>query len=826
MTNTENSTNEAKPEDTENTAKHIQPTYIEQEMQKSYLSYAMSVIVGRALPDVKDGLKPVHRRILFAMHEMGMFHNKPYKKSARIVGEVLGKYHPHGDTAVYDAMVRMAQDFSMRYPLIDGQGNFGSIDGDSAAAMRYTEARLSKLAEEMLEDIKKETVEFIPNFDASLQEPKVLPAKVPNLLLNGSSGIAVGMATNIPPHNMNELCDGIIEVIDNPEISINELMKIIPGPDFPTGGTVTNISGIKKAYSTGRGVIRVKAVAYVEDYKNRERIIIREIPYNVNKALLIEEIAELVRNKKIDGIKDIRDESDREGIRIVIEVKKDANAEIILNQLYKHTRMQISFGINMLALVENEPKTLSLKEIIEEFISHRISIVTKRTQFDLKKAEEKAHILEGLIIALNDIDNVIKTIKESKDIPTAQQRLMQNYELTEVQSKAILEMRLSKLASLEQERIRQDYDETMELIKKLKEILADKQKILDIIKEELKYLKEKYGDKRRTKITEIDEDDIEIEDLIEKEDMVVTISHKGYIKRTSLKEYREQQRGGKGILASGTKDEDFLEHLFIANTHSYLLVFTNKGRVHWIKVYQVPEGSRQSKGKAIVNLIELQPEEKVETVIPVKEFEEEQYLIMITKKGIIKKTTLAAFSRPRKGGIIALKIDEGDELVSVRLTHGNSQILIATAKGMAIRFKENDVRSIGRNARGVIGVRLRKGDYVVGAVVADDTKTLLTVTENGYGKRTVIKEYRLIKRGGVGVKNIITDERNGNVVSVQSVTEEDSVMLISKNGIIIRVPCKGISLIGRNTKGVRIMKLKDGDKVVACAKVVRDYDKD
>ncbi len=826
MTNTENSTNEAKPEDTENTAKHIKPTYIEQEMQKSYLSYAMSVIVGRALPDVRDGLKPVHRRILFAMHEMGMFHNKPYKKSARIVGEVLGKYHPHGDTAVYDAMVRMAQDFSMRYPLIDGQGNFGSIDGDSAAAMRYTEARLSKLAEEMLEDIKKETVEFIPNFDASLQEPKVLPAKVPNLLLNGSSGIAVGMATNIPPHNMNELCDGIIEVIDNPEISINELMKIIPGPDFPTGGTVTNISGIKKAYSTGRGVIRVKAVADVEDYKNRERIIVREIPYNVNKALLIEEIADLVRNKKIDGIKDIRDESDREGIRIVIEVKKDANAEIILNQLYKHTRMQISFGINMLALVENEPKTLSLKEIIEEFISHRISIVTKRTQFDLKKAEEKAHILEGLIIALNDIDNVIKTIKESKDIPTAQQRLMQNYELTEVQSKAILEMRLSKLASLEQERIRQDYDETMELIKKLKEILADKQKILDIIKEELKYLKEKYGDKRRTKITEIDEDDIEIEDLIEKEDMVVTISHKGYIKRTSLKEYREQQRGGKGILASGTKDEDFLEHLFIANTHSYLLVFTNKGRVHWIKVYQVPEGSRQSKGKAIVNLIELQPEEKVETVIPVKKFEEEQYLIMITKKGIIKKTTLAAFSRPRKGGIIALKIDEGDELVSVRLTHGKSQILIATAKGMAIRFKEKDVRSIGRNARGVIGIRLRREDYVVGAVVADDTKTLLTVTENGYGKRTVIKEYRLIKRGGVGVKNIITDERNGNVVSVQSVTEEDSVMLISKKGIIIRVPCKGISLIGRNTKGVRIMKLKDGDKVVACAKVIRDYNKD
>ena len=798
----------------------VVPKVIEKEMQESYLDYAMSVIVGRALPNVRDGLKPVHRRVLFAMHKMGMFHNKPYRKSARIVGDVLGKYHPHGDSAVYDTLVRMAQDFSLRYPLIQGQGNFGSIDGDRAAAMRYTEARLAKISSEMLQDIDKETVEFVPNFDTSLEEPSVLPSKLPNLLINGSSGIAVGMATNIPPHNLKEIANAIIEQIDNPEIELSELIEFVKGPDFPTGARIIGSQGIVSAYRTGKGHITLRADTEIEEGKKKNVIIVKEIPYQVNKSLLIEQIADNVRTKRISGISDLRDESDRDGMRIVIELKKEANSEVVLNQLYKHTRMQTTFGVNMLALVDNQPRVLNLKQLIQHYIDHRIIIVTKRTEFDLKKAEQRAHILEGLLVALNNIDKIVALLKKSKSAEQATADLISGYKLTEIQAKAILDMRLQRLTALEQQKIKDEHKELLEIIKKLKAILASDIMILNIIKDELKELKETYGDDRRTVIEEGELDDIEIEDLIKEEDMVVTVTNSGYIKRISPTFYKSQNRGGKGIIAAKTKDEDFVEHIFIANTHSYILFFSDKGKVYWLKVHRIPETSRSAKGKPIVNLLELEKDENITAMIPVMEFDDEHYLIAATKNGIVKKTNLKAYSRPRKGGIIAINLDSDDVLVDVLLTDGTKNLIIATKKGMAIRFKEKDARPIGRTSRGVRGITLRKGDEVIGIVISEDNKTLLTVTENGYGKRSKVEDYRLIKRGGKGVINIICSERNGDVVEIKSVEAEDEVMLISKSGILIRAPVSSISVIGRNTQGVRLMRLNFGDKVISAAKII------
>ncbi len=1077
--------------------RRIIPRVIEEEMKRAYLDYAMSVIVGRALPDVRDGLKPVHRRILFAMNEMGMLHNKPHKKSARIVGDVIAKYHPHGDAAVYDALVRMAQNFSMRYPLIDGQGNFGcftkdtkvaladgrslsfgelidehkkgkknytytinkkgdvevaeiisprltkknqeimkvildnneevkctlnhkfmlrdgsykeakdlkpedslmplysrlsteedkykpslqgyplvhqpktsiwipchnladswnlknsvykksagrirhhvdfnklnnspdnvrrikwkdhwnlhaehaseqhkdenyrkkiargrvsynsrkgagisrfntgldrffnnnidrlydelgiqivklnhtvkdtlflnekqdvydltinethnfalasgifvhnSVDGDPPAAYRYTEARLKKIAEEMLQDIDKETVKFVPNFDESLKEPTVLSAKIPNLLVNGSTGIAVGMATNIPPHNINEVCDAASRVIDNPNITVEELMNIVKGPDFPTAAIIPGRKKIIGAYKTGRGLIQIKSKAFIE----KDKIVVTEIPYMVNKAMLVEQIADLVKNKTIKGINDLRDESDRKGMRIVIELSKDANADIILNQLFKHSRMQVTFGINMLALVDNEPKTLNIKSLLQHFIEHRRFVVRKRTEFDLKKAEARKHILEGLIIALGDIDNVVQKIKKSRDIAEAQSVLTADYSLSEVQAKAILEMRLQKLASLEQEKIKNEHSGLLKSIEELKTVLAEERKILGIIKDELIELKNVYGDARKTEILEEEEEELDVEDLIPRENVVVTVTHEGYIKRQPVATYRQQRRGGKGIIGTTKREEDFVEDMFIANTHNYMLFFTSHGQLHWLKVYGLPEAGRQAKGKPIVNLLKLREEEKMTACIPVKGFLDGKYLFMATKNGIVKKTELMAFSNPRHGGIRALHLDKGDELVGVKLTDGTKQIMLATRFGMANKFNESNIRAMGRTARGIRGIRLRKGDRVTGMVIAVDKNSLLTVTENGYGKRTQVSEYRLIKRGGIGVKNIICSERNGSVVAVRSVTDEDELMLISKNGIVIRCPARDIRIIGRNTQGVKIMSLGEGDRVVACEKVVKE----
>lgn len=820
---------EKKREDTEekqeNKGERILTQEIEKEMKSSYLDYSMSVIVGRALPDCRDGLKPVHRRILYAMHQMGMFFNKPYKKSARIVGEVLGKYHPHGDSAVYDAMVRMVQEFSMRHPLVNGQGNFGSIDGDSAAAMRYTEARLQKISGEMLQDIEKDTVPFIDNFDGSLQEPEVLPAKLPNLLINGSSGIAVGMATNIPPHNLEEVGNAIIQTIDNPDISTKGLMEHVNGPDFPTGGIICGTNGIRCAYESGRGRVLVRAKADVIDKGKKQAIIVKEIPYMVNKAMLIEEIAHLVHEKKVSGITDLRDESDREGMRIVIELKQGANPEIILNQLFKHSRMQTTFGVIMLSLVDQKPVVMGLKGIIQEFISHRQIVVRKRTEFDLKKAEARAHILEGLIIALDDIDKVIAKIKASKDIEQAKNVLMKDYELSEEQSKAILEMRLQKLASLEQQKIKDEHNELLKIIEKLKGILASEKEIFKIIKNETRELIKTYSNERRTEINPDFEEDIDMEDLIKPEDMVITITQAGYVKRLSIDTYKEQRRGGKGIIAAGKRDEDYVRDLFVANTHDYILFFTNHGKVKWLKVYMIPEAGRLSKGTPIVNLVQLNPEERVNAFVRVKDFKS-KYIIMCTKKGKIKKTPVKLFSRPRKGGIQAIALRKGDELINTLLTDGKQQIIIATKHGNAAKFKESDVRSMGRSAVGVRGISLRKGDEVVGMVNAEDDLTLLTVTENGYGKRTKISEYRLTKRGGLGVRNIITNQRNGNVVSVKSVKEKISVLFISKNGIAIRTPVKQISVIGRNTQGVKLMNLGKGDEVVASARIVNGETKE
>ncbi len=791
---------------------------LEEEMKKSYIDYAMSVIVGRALPDIRDGLKPVHRRILYAMKDLGLENNKPHKKCARIVGEVLGKYHPHGDTAVYDALVRMVQDFSLRYPLVDGQGNFGSIDGDSAAAMRYTEARMAAISREMLADIDKETVKFAPNFDESLEEPTLLPAVLPNLLINGASGIAVGMATNIPPHNLKEVIEAIMFLIDNPEAKAKDLMKKVSGPDFPTGGIICGREGIKKAYTTGRSPIRVRAKANIEEQKSgKESIIISEIPYQVNKTNIIESIVRLVQQKKVEGISDIRDESDRVGMRLVIELRRDANAQVVLNNLYKHTQLESTFGIILLALVDNRPRVLTLKQMLQYHIEHRQEIVTRRTRFDLRKAEERAHILEGLKICLANLDRVIKTIRQSKNVVIAKEALMKNFALSEVQTQAILEMQLQRLTALEREKIENEYLDLMKKINSLKAILADPEKILGIIKEELEALKEKYGDSRRTQIL-AQVEDFEIEDFIAEEDVVITISHAGYIKRLPVSAYRKQRRGGKGVAGVGVREEDFVEQLFIASTHDYLLIFTDKGAVHWLKVHEIPQAGRLAKGKAVVNLLRLSPGEKITALIQVKSFEEGMFLMMATKQGQIKKTDLMAYSHPRKGGISAINLKKGDALIGCKLTDGNQEIFMATREGKAIRFSEQDVRSIGRTASGVRGISLAKKDAVIAMDIVKKDTTLLTVAENGYGKRTNAEAYRLQSRGGKGIINIKTSTRNGLVIGVTTVLDEDELILITSSGMIVRCQIKDIRPTGRSTQGVRLLRTKGTDKVVAVAK--------
>ncbi|MCX7926892.1 MAG: DNA gyrase subunit A [Candidatus Omnitrophica bacterium] len=798
----------------------IIPVSIESEVKDSYLNYAMSVIVGRALPDVRDGLKPVHRRILYAMRELGLEHNKPFKKSARIVGETLGKYHPHGDTAVYDTLVRMAQDFSLRYPLVDGQGNFGSIDGDTAAAMRYTEARLAPIADEMLQDIDKDTVPFGPNFDASLTEPLLLPAALPNLLVNGASGIAVGMATNIPPHNLNEVADAIIYVLDNPDVEPKDLMRYIKGPDFPTGGVICGKEGIKEAYATGKGKIVVRAKANIEHQKSgKDLIVITEIPYQVQKAALIESIAALVEEKKIEGISDIRDESDKEGLRIVIELKRDVEPQIILNQLYKHTQLETTFGVIMLALVDNRPRILNLRQMIDCYISHRKVIIRRRTQFELDKALKRAHILEGLKIALKFIDRIIKVIKSSKSIPVAKENLMKEFELSQIQASAILEMQLQRLTALERDKIEAEYLELLKKIELCRSILASEKKIEGIIKEELTDIKKKYGDPRRTEIIgQVEE--LEIEDLIADEDVVVTISHNGYIKRLPVSAYRKQKRGGVGVTGAEVKEEDFIEHLFVASTKDYLLVFTDQGKVYWLKVYEIPQASRQSKGKAIVNLLELKQGEKVSSTIPVRQFSSDKFLVMVTKNGTVKKTCLDAYSNPRKGGIIGITLDDKDELISVELTDGKQELLIGTKNGKAIRFPESQVRDMGRAAKGVRGITLDKKDEVISMVLVQKDATILTVTELGFAKRTPAKEYRLTRRGGKGIINIKVTNKNGPAVNLKTVSDKDELMVITQNGMFLRCSVKDIRTTGRAAQGVRLIKLQDNDRVACVAPVI------
>ncbi|MFH1395624.1 MAG: DNA gyrase subunit A [Candidatus Omnitrophota bacterium] len=798
----------------------IIPIHIEDEMKNSYITYAMSVIAGRALPDVRDGLKPVHRRILYAMKDMGIVFNKPYKKCARIVGEVLGKYHPHGDSAVYDALVRMVQDFSLRYPLINGQGNFGSIDGDSAAAMRYTEARTHQITEWMLKDIEKETVEWKPNFDGSLKEPEILPTVLPNLLLNGSNGIAVGMATNIPPHNLSEIADAIIYIIEKPECSINELIKIVKGPDFPTGALICGRENIVKAYKTGRGSLKLHAKAHVEQKKQgKESIVITEIPYQVNKARLITSMVSLVKSKKIDGISDIRDESDRDGMRIVIEIRRGFMAEVVMNQLYKHTQMSDTFGVIMLAIVEGQPRVLNLKEMLELFVKHRREIIIRRTKFDLARAEDRAHILEGLKIALKNLDEVIRLIKKSKDPLEAKSSLMKKFGLSEKQALAILAMRLQQLTNLETEKIENEYLELLKTIETLKGILGSEKKVLEIISNEAKEVKEKFGDARRTEITGAAED-INIEDLIAEEDMVITLSHSGYIKRCPVSGYKKQRRGGKGITGAETKEEDFIEHLFVASTHDYMLFFTSEGKLHWLKVHEIPQIGRRNKGRPIINLLGVSQDEAISSVVPVREFTKGNFVVMATQQGKIKKTPLEAFGNPRKGGIIAITLSEGDRLIGSVLSNGNDQICMATEQGKAIRFEEKDIRAMGRSAQGVKGITLRKKDKVVGMVQVDPEGTLLSVTERGYGKRTEFESYRLQSRGGSGVINLKVVDKNGKVVGIKSVKEKNEIMLVSIQGMVVRVTVTGISNIGRATQGVKLISLKQGDKLTSVANVV------
>ena len=797
---------------------------IEDEMKSSYLDYAMSVIVGRALPDVRDGLKPVHRRILFGMNEMGLAHNRAYRKSAKIVGEIMGNYHPHGDSAIYDTLVRMAQDFNMRYPLVDGQGNYGSMDGDSAAAMRYTEARMTKLAEELLADIDKETVDFGPNYDESLQEPLVLPTRVPNLLINGAGGIAVGYATNIPTHNLGEVIDGLLLLIENPDVTIAQLMKKIPGPDFPTAGFIYGMGGIKDAYETGRGLLKVRAKVNVEsdERTDRERLIVTEVPYQVNKAKLIEKIAELVQDERIKGIADLRDESsDREGVRVVIELKRGEIPLIVLNNLFKHTQLETTFGVIMLALVNNRPEVLNLKQILSHFLDHRREVIVRRTAFELRKAEERAHILEGLKIALDNLDAVIALIRRAQSPDEARAGLMSQFGLSEIQASAILEMRLQRLTQLERQKLIEEYKEVLKQIEYLKSVLASPALVRKIIQDELAEIREAYKDERRTQIVK-EEAEINLEDLIAEEEVVVTISHTGYIKRNAVSLYRAQRRGGKGKIGMGIKDEDFVETLFTASTHDSLLFFTDAGKVFWLKVHEIPEASRGAKGKALVNLLALSKDEKVTATLPVKEYRDDRFVVMATKQGVIKKTELSAYSNPRQGGIIALSLDQGDKLIAVHVTDGSREMLLGTKQGITIRFKEEDVRPMGRTAHGVKGITLEEGDEVIGmeTITPDSTTAILTVTEGGYGKRTPVNDYRVQGRGGKGIISVKTTERNGLAVGFLQVREGDEIMLMAAKGKLLRCKVDDIREVGRNTQGVRVLDLDgDDDRVVGVARL-------
>ncbi|MCL6106663.1 MAG: DNA gyrase subunit A [Actinobacteria bacterium] len=799
----------------------IEPRELEEEMRSSYLDYAMSVIVGRALPDVRDGLKPVHRRVLYAMQQLGLAYNKPYKKSARIVGDVIGKYHPHGDAAVYDTMVRLVQDFSMRYPLIDGQGNFGSVDGDSPAAYRYTEARLSKLAMEMLRDIDEDTVDFVPNFDESTSEPAVLPSRFPNLLVNGSSGIAVGMATNIPPHNLGEVIDAAVTMIDNPGVSVGELMQHVPGPDFPTGGIILGSRGIRDAYTSGRGLVKVRAKAHTEPIKgNRNAIIVTELPYQVNKASLIEKIAELVRERKISEISDLRDESDRSGMRVVVELKREAIPKVVLNKLYKHTAMQSTFGIINLALLGGVPRYMSLREMLRAYIAHQREVVVRRTRFELEKAQKRAHVLEGLLTALSNLDAVVKLIRAARDAETARSGLMKKFKLTEVQAQAILDLRLQRLTGLERDKIKSEHKDLVERVAWLKGILADEAEVYKLIKEELLELKQMYGDERRTQIAP-DESGFEIEDLIAEEEMVISITHAGYIKRLPLNTYRKQHRGGVGVMGMDVKEEDFLEHLFITTTHHYLLFFTSVGKVYRLKVHEIPLGSRASKGRAVVNLLPLRSDERIRAVIATRDYTDAEYLLMATRSGMIKKTAFKEYNTVLKAdGIIAINIREGDQLIGVRLSKGDDDILLVSEGGQAIRFNESQVRPMGRATSGVKGMKLRKDDRLLSMIVAQDDADLFVVTDGGYGKRTHISEYPRHNRGGIGVKTIKPAEGKGSLIAARAVRDNHELVLISSFGTVIRIPVKDVSVMGRATQGVRVMNLREGDRVSAVARVV------
>src|SRR6266403_985185 len=796
------------------------PIDIEAEMRKSYLDYAMSVIIARALPDVRDGLKPVQRRILVAMNDLGLASNRGYRKCAKICGDTSGNYHPHGEAVIYPALVRVAQDFNMRYPLIDGQGNFGSVDGDPPAAMRYTEARLAKISEDILADLEKETVDFIPNFDQTREEPAVLPSRIPNLLVNGASGIAVGMATNIPPHNLGEVIDGLVALVESPDLTIKQLMKHIPGPDFPTAGFIHGKEPIVQAYHEGKGIVQMRGKAFTETVKRtgKEQVIISEIPYQVNKVRLIEQIRDLVLEKKLEGVADLRDESDREGMRIVVELKRDAVAEIIINQLYKHTALQDSFGVNMLAIVDGKPKLLNLKEALKAFIDHRKEVVTRRTAYDLRKAEERLHILEGFRIALDSLDAVITLIRNSADPRVAKEGLMSNFALSDIQAQAILDLRLQRLTGLERDKIMEEHRETVELIGKLRAILADEKEIYKIIVEELKEIKKSYGDERRTQILDRS-DEISIEDTMVDEDMAVTISHEGYIKRNPVTLYRAQRRGGKGKIGTTTKEEDFVEYLFIASMHSYILFFTTIGKVYWIKVHELPQASRAARGKPIVNLLSLEPGERVSAFLTVREFQEGRYIVFATKNGLIKKTELMAYANPRSSGIRAIGLEERDEVIGVRLTDGNQEIILSTADGQSIRFKEEQVRPTGRGTFGVVGMRLDAGDKVVNMEILSLGADILTVAEGGYGKRTEMDEYRLQSRGGKGVITMQTTDKTGRVIGVQLVTEDDQLMMISNTGKIIRLRIKDIRVIGRNTQGVRLIELEESERVVSVARL-------
>ncbi len=793
---------------------------LEDEMRESFIDYSMSVIVQRALPDVRDGLKPVHRRILYAMNELGLSPGRAYKKSASVVGEVLGKYHPHGDSAVYDSMVRMVQDFSLRYPLVDGQGNFGSIDGDSAAAYRYTEAKMTAIAVEMLADIDKETVEFSPNFDGRIDEPTVLPSRFPNLLVNGSSGIAVGMATNIPPHNLNEVVAALAALIDDPELPQEELESLVTGPDFPTGGYICGRDGIRDAYRTGRGRIVMRAQADVEEMETgRERLVIREIPFMVNKTRLIEQIAQLVRDKKVTDISALRDESDRDGMRIVVELKRDTIPHVVLNQLYKHTQMQSTFGTILLALVDGVPRVMSLRQMLLHFLDHRHQVVIRRSEFDLRKAKDREHILEGLKVAVDNIDEVIKIIRGSDDAPTASTRLQEGFDLSEKQAEAILNMRLARLTGLEMEKLEAELEEVRARIAGLEEILGSREVRMQLIRDELQELVKKYGDERRTEIVG-ERSDLEMEDLIADEEMVLTVSHQGYVKRIPVDTYRAQRRGGRGLRGMGTKDEDWVEHLFVASTHDVLMIFTRDGQCHWVKVWQIPQGGRNSRGKPIVNLLELDSGSRIASVVPVREFSDDQYLLFCTRKGRVKKSALSAYGNIRSVGLNAINIREGDELIDVQITHGDDEVILATRKGKAIRFNEEDVRPMGRVAEGVKGISLAKGDHVVGMVVVREDSTLLVVTEGGMGKRSEIEEYRLQHRGGKGVINLKVSERTGEVVSIKSVLPTDEVMLITRNGVVNRQSVGEMRVIGRATQGVRLVNLDEDDQIMDVARII------